>query len=144
VLVKPILEISSVSVCMGGSYKEIMNLLMIDGPNAVVSDQQTVTAQVRRSGSIEVAVSRSCSTDNARSSRLRREPHNSTLPIVTMSQASRWRVLWHVPCVHDGEPAVVRAAASVDLAGAAAASIRRATRGVETGAERGCQLGSQL
>jgi hypothetical protein len=38
-----------------------------------------------------------------------------------MSQASRRRVLGHVPRVHDSELAVVRAATSVDLAGAAAA-----------------------
>ena len=116
---------------------------MINRPDTVVSDQQTVAAEVRRSSSIEFAVSRSCSTENARRSRLRGEPHNGTLPIVTMSQAIRWRVLRHVPSVHDSESAVVRAAASVDLAGAAATHIGRATGRVETGAGRGCQFDLQ-
>lgn len=113
---------------------------MINRPNAVVSDQEAVPAQVRRRSGIKFAVSRSCATDNAGRSRLRREPYNSTLPVVTMSQPSRRRVLRHVPSVHDSESAVVRAAASVDLAGAAAAHIGWATGRVETGAERACQL----
>lgn len=58
---------------------------MIHRPNAVVSDQQTVAAQVGRRSGIKIAVSRSRATDNASSSRLRREPYNSTLPVVTMS-----------------------------------------------------------
>lgn len=109
------------------SYTKVGNLLMIDRPNAVVSDQQTVATEIRRRSSIEIAVSRSCSADNACSNRLRREPYNSTLPVVTVSQTSRWRVLRHVPSVHDSESAIVRAAASVDLAGTAAASVGWAT-----------------
>ena len=89
VLVKPILEIPLVSACRRVSYSKIGNLLVINRPNTVVSDQQTVAAEIRRRGGIKVAVSRSSSTDNAGGSGLRREPHNSTLPIVTKSQASR-------------------------------------------------------
>lgn len=109
---------------------------MIHRPNAVVSDQEAVAAQIRRGGGIKIAVSRSCATDNARGSRLRGEPYNRTLPVVTMSQATRRGVLRHVPSIHDSEPAVVRATTSVDLAGAAAAHIGWATGRVETGAER--------
>jgi hypothetical protein len=126
--VKPILEkILSMSTRREASYTKVGDLLMIDRPNAVVPDQQTVPAEVWRRGSIEVAVSRSRATDNTSSSRLRREPHNSTLPVVTMPQASRRRILGHVPSVHDRESAIVRAAASVDLAGTAAASVGWAT-----------------
>jgi hypothetical protein len=103
------------------------NILVIDRPSAIVPDKQTIAAEIRRRGRIEIAVSRSSSTDNARSGRLRREPHNSTLPVVTMSQPGRRRVLRHVPSVHDSESAVVRAATSVDLAGAAATAVRWST-----------------
>jgi hypothetical protein len=44
---------------------------MIDRPSAIVPDKQTVAAKIRRGGSFEIAVSRSSSTDNARSSGLR-------------------------------------------------------------------------
>jgi hypothetical protein len=127
VLVKPILEILLVSACRRVSHNNIENLLMVDRPNAIVPDQQTVAAQVWRRSGIEIAVGRSCSANNARSSRLRREPHNSALPIVTMSQASRRRILWHVPSVHYSKSAIVCAAASVDLPAATATSIGWAT-----------------
>jgi hypothetical protein len=100
---------------------------MVDRPNAVVADQHRVAAEVRRRGSIIVSVRRSSSTDNSGTGRLRREPHDGVLPVVAVSQASRRRVFGHVPRIHDSKLAVVRAAASVDLAGAAAAHTGRVT-----------------
>ena len=120
--------------------KNVESILMIDWPSAVVSDKQTVAAEVGRCSSVEIAMSGSSATDDARCSGLRRKPHDSTFPIVTMSQARRWRVLRHIPSVHDSESAIVRPTASVDLAGAAAATVRRTTRRVETGAGRVRQL----
>lgn len=96
---------------------------MVNRPNTVVPDQQAVTAQVRRGGGVEIAMRRSSAADNGSSGRLCREPHNSAFPVMTVSQAGRRRVLGHVPGVHDGESAVVRASASVYLAGAAATSV---------------------
>jgi hypothetical protein len=113
---------------------------MVDRPNAVVANQHRSAAQIRRRGSVVIAVRRSSSTDNGGTGRLRREPHDGILPVVAVSQASRRRVLGHVPRVHDGELAVVRATTSVDLAGAAAAHTGRVTRRVEATTGRSCQL----
>lgn len=56
---------------------------------------------------------------------------------MAVAEAGRGRVFGHVPRVHDGEGAVVRPAARVDLAGAAAAAAGGGAAGVETSAVRG-------
>jgi hypothetical protein len=55
---------------------------------------------------------------------------------VAVAETGRRRVFGHVPRVHDGEGAVVGAAARVHLAGAAAAHAGGAAGGVEAGAEK--------
>jgi hypothetical protein len=109
---------------------------MIHRPSTEIPHQQPARSaiQIRRRRRIVIAMRRSRASNHPRSSALRREPDNSILPIVAVPETGRGRVLRHVPRVHDGEGAVVGAAARVHLAGAAAAHAGGAAGGVEAGA----------
>jgi hypothetical protein len=109
---------------------------MIHRPSTKIPHQQPARSaiQIRRRRRVIIAMRRSRASNHPSSSALRRKPDNSILPVVAVPEARRGRVLRHVPGVHDGESAVVGAAARVHLAGAAAAHARGAAGGVEAGA----------
>jgi hypothetical protein len=109
---------------------------MINRPSTKIPNQQPATPaiQIRRRRRVIIAVRGRSTSNHSSSSALRREPDHSILPVVAVPEARRGRVFRHVPRVHDGEGAVVGAAARVHLAGAAAAHARGAAGGVEAGA----------
>lgn len=132
---KPSLRSGSVNRITPPIEEEEGNLLVIHRPWAKVSEQHSIATQARRSGRIEIAMRRRSSADESRAGGFRRQPDDSALPVVAMSELGRRRVLGHVPGVHDGEVAVVGAAAGVDLAWAAVTIGGGTARGVQTGAE---------
>jgi hypothetical protein len=91
------------------------NKLMIHRPNTNITDLRPCARKRRTRFLLVIAVRADRHSPDRRRIRRSGEPNNDILPVVAVPESGAGGVLGHVPAVHDGEGAVVCAAADVDL-----------------------------
>jgi hypothetical protein len=113
--------------------------LVIHWPDTVVSDQRGGAIKSIPVGrAIPSTMSRRANSDNIASRRASRarQPHDNSLPVVTVAKARGWLILGHIPRVHQSIVVPISCAANINLAGAATA--------VTVGGTSRCQASAEL